>query len=244
MILILADGQRVFTMYMAIVAQSIQTAIGGMPCTLLPNEMQIAGFVSYSTDSLWSIRQMVVDGSLTTPMLTKLLYVVQKGTKTNSKSDRSTLDSCVNHVCNQLKVPNTQQGKNHVIGSVFEVSIMRLLQEATVTPELLGVAWHESLREPLLESISMKYFSGRRNRQLEPQIKTTATLELCPFAANAVNRAGSYAAGPMVNGKESAIAFTLAGRDLADEVAHKILVLVQSATSASTSPSRVGHPMS
>eukprot|EP00971_Amphidinium_carterae_P027812 548377-Amphidinium_carterae.1 len=236
--LVVCDAQRIYTTYLAIVAQSIQASLGGVPFNFLPEESLIVDFVSYQADSLWSIRQMVVDGSLTTPLLAKLLYVVQKGTKTSSRTDRVSLDNCIGHVCNVLKVPSTQQGKNHILGAIFEVSIMRCLRDATVSPELMGAAWHHSLREPMLDSISMKYFSGRRNRQLETQIRSTATLDLAPFAANAINRGGNYAAGPVVNGVETRIAFNLATGDLSDEVCHRMLVMLQSATSASTAPSK------
>eukprot|EP00971_Amphidinium_carterae_P305449 6069903-Amphidinium_carterae.1 len=101
--LVMCDVQRIYSTYLAIVAQSIQSALGGVPFTFNAQESLIVDFVCYQADSLWSIRQLVVDGALTTPQLSKLLYVVQKATKTSSRQDRISLDNCLGHVANVLK---------------------------------------------------------------------------------------------------------------------------------------------
>eukprot|EP00971_Amphidinium_carterae_P281344 5585782-Amphidinium_carterae.1 len=84
---------------------SVPTPSTWQLCRTVYNRLSVAVY------SLWSIRRMIIEGSLTTPILTKLLYVVQRGTKANNRAERIQLDGCVNHVCSLLKVPNNPQGE-------------------------------------------------------------------------------------------------------------------------------------
>eukprot|EP00971_Amphidinium_carterae_P322525 6410038-Amphidinium_carterae.1 len=91
-------------MYVAIISQSIQSA-KGLESNLAADEALVANYVIRPN------RCGAYDDSSSrgaTPVLTKLLYVVQRGTKVNNRQERVQVDGCINHVCGLLKLPVNQ----------------------------------------------------------------------------------------------------------------------------------------
>eukprot|EP00971_Amphidinium_carterae_P111642 2211008-Amphidinium_carterae.1 len=188
---------------------------------------------------------MILDGSLTTPVLCKLAFVVQQASKANSRVERQYLDSCLNHVAGLLKMQVNQQTRNHIVGSIFEVRMLRLLQEGSISPEVLGAKWSPYLRPALQDAVCLTYFAGRRNTALENQIEASSTdTILCPFVAKEFNLAGNFSAEVDAQGDPKSAKFKPASSDLDDKVMHKILTLVQGCGSAVNAPGKVGHSLS
>eukprot|EP00971_Amphidinium_carterae_P166917 3307901-Amphidinium_carterae.1 len=112
------DSQRVYTLYLSVVSQSVRTACVGEPATFGATTEAVASYyICWSTESLWTVRDMVLHGVLTTPQLSKLIYVCQIASKTNSSAERRTLDADINHVVNTLKLTSSPQTKNYVVGA-------------------------------------------------------------------------------------------------------------------------------
>eukprot|EP00971_Amphidinium_carterae_P183956 3651988-Amphidinium_carterae.1 len=140
----------------------------------------LADLVTYRTETLWTVRNKLLDSTLTTPVLAKLVWICQRSAASTSKRERDSLVGEQNHVCHQLGLRPSRSARNHVTGSIYECSVLKFLKEGHLAPDILSVDWSEDVRPSIVLAVNMTYFRGNANRGLEGQIAGAASAAMLP----------------------------------------------------------------
>eukprot|EP00971_Amphidinium_carterae_P010483 206881-Amphidinium_carterae.1 len=109
-----------YSMVLSITSQAARGAAIVSTGDLPPTAELLASFVTYQTQSLWSVRNLVLRGELMTPTLSKLFWVSQAAAGLNDRRARDNMSNELNHVAHLVGLKSTAQSRNHIAGSLFE----------------------------------------------------------------------------------------------------------------------------